>query len=244
MAKVIAVLALGLIVMSQLSSCTKTETVTQWDTTYVKVHDTIGQASIRFIPVLPDSFGVYQSVRRTMDGPTLLLFKANPSYYIPVAPDTSAVYYLWNSTSNKYIDQVPLPKLLPNSITSVVLYYDQSELQYILANDSQKVIPPPPGYSYVRFINTIADHSVSTYLSVDADHSGNSIVKAGFGEASEYGLLSAGSHTLLVHAAGDNSGNLIDTVKGINIFQEGGYYTVVAQGSQAAHTAMYTVYSE
>ena len=241
MAKAIVVLALGLIITSHLSSCTKTETVTQWDTTYVHVHDTVGPAMIRFISVLPDSFGTIFTVRASQTGLPIATVRTGAGSYLPVRANVSSVYYLYNQNGVN-IGAIPLPAFKPNTISSIVLFYDNNGLGFTPADDSQKVIAAPQGHCYVRFINDIPDHTLSTLLSIDTDAFGHSLVQAAYEEASPYGLITAGNHMLLIHAQGDQPSGKIDTIS--TVFQDGSYYTVFAVGSQAAHTAKYTCLPE
>src|SRR5437588_4684842 len=103
MIKAIVILALGFVVISNLSSCSKTETntVTVYDTTFVPVHDTVGPAMLRFVSVLPNSWGVAQWLRATKDGPNWVTIKsapqALPQNYIPVPSNIPLKYYLINT---------------------------------------------------------------------------------------------------------------------------------------------------
>src|SRR5437588_11613458 len=212
MIKAIVILALGFVVISNLSSCSKTETntVTVFDTAYVPVHDTVGPAMLRFVGVLPNSWGVAQYIRPTMDGPNSVTIKSGiqrfPQNYIPVSSNTPLKYYLINTQNTTFFDSLPLPGLRPNSITTCVLFNDQNGLQFAIANDSQKVRPAPKGFCYLRLINDITDYHNGDYFYVSVDTVADTTVQVGSPEVSEYGLVPAGSHTIIIHAGEDKPG--------------------------------------
>ncbi len=235
---------LGVIAIASMHSCTKPVTATKVDTLTVtdSIRDTVGLAQIRFVSMFPQSVAT-EIVIYGADSKTVFAIAQNscPNTYIPIRPDTSLTLYAYIPNLGGF-KLLPIPKLGPSFNTfALFTFVDSAAGQYDTtlrpqySVDSERFTPPPPGYCYIRLINSVAD--VPGPLFVDLDTVDSAVV---FPHAqsqstppfqiSEYALIPKGQHTIYLRVDNSNNPKQVVPFSTSQLFEDGQYYTILATG--------------
>lgn len=254
--------ALGVIFILSLNSCTKTVEQTNTvihDSTVVK-HDTTGGAWIRFVSMFP---GNTPSGITIFDADSNTIFtvagNACPGNYYPLPPDTSSVFYA--TISNLGWKNLPLyVTALGPTLNTCGLFLEitnnngqlDSSLRSTFSVDSEKLIPPPSGMCYVRFMDGLEDPTGPFYVELDADSVNKSLFHdsqsnpspIGFSGISPYALIPATQHKIYFHV--DDPSNPQAPVFSISpLFEDGHYYDIQATGwVNSGNGPTFSVYEE
>jgi hypothetical protein len=238
--------AFGLLLLVSMNSCTKTITNTVDSTTVDTLRDTVGsrQAWIRFVSMFPDSLATTVIISKNLTTPSVFAYAVNSvsGSYFPLRSDTSYLFYLSSPTIPGWSDSLAIP-ILGNTVNTLALFRFGDQTQPQRSIDSEKLTPPPLGYSYVRFINGISDGTADFYL--DLDTVGNplfsSMVPIQDGQISPYVLVKTDrSHTLYLRTPGTTDVLLTQ----LGNFENGSYYSVRAIGLLSENNARLVIDQE
>lgn len=233
--------ALGVIILISMNSCTKTVVQTTVDSVTVihTVKDTIGLAQIRFVSMFPAYDGQVINIYGAGDSIHQILIAQNlcPNTYFDIRPDTLTTLYTRIPSLNNWLDSIPIPPPGPTMRTyALFLAGSQGDSSFtpVWSNDSEKFTPPPPGYSYIRLINSVAD---LLPLFVDLDTVKNAVL---FPRAlsqstppfqiSEYTLIPDGQHMIYLRVDDSNNPKTVVAFSLGQNFEDGQYYTILATG--------------
>jgi hypothetical protein len=132
-------------------------------------------------------------------------------------------------------DSIILPSLVPHSLQSVILFQQQGNGMIMsMISDSLKLVPPPKGFAYVRFINGLSNYpQPQPIVNVFLDDATEPLMPRpiAFGDAHGYVLVPEGVHELSVRAPGSTSAFLDVQV----LVLSGTYYTAKLTGLFATH---------
>src|ERR1700679_3264582 len=151
-------IVVGVIIIVSMNSCTKT--VTDVKTVDSTIVDTNGRGFIRFVSMFPPSAGTEFQIFNADTTPFTYASNTLPGSYFPVSPNLPMTLYA-NIPIFQGLQFMPLPAPGPTMNTYALFLFVNSQgdstLQPIRSIDSEKLTPPPPGYSYIRLINGIPD---------------------------------------------------------------------------------------
>jgi hypothetical protein len=227
--------ALGVITLISMNSCTKTVVQTTVDS--VKVIDTVldkvGLAQVRFVCMFPAYDGQLINIYLPGDSIHQILTAQNicPNTYFDIRPDTLTTLYTRIPSLNNWLDSIPIPSPGPTLRTCAIFLAD-SIFTPVWSNDSEKFTPPPPGYCYIRLINSAG---AIDPLFVDLDIVDSAVV---FPHAqsqsippyqiSEYTLIPVGQHTIYLRVDDPNNPKTVVAFSLGQNFEDGQYYTILA----------------
>jgi hypothetical protein len=251
------------IVVGSFFGCARTvETEVVHDTDTVVQHDTTnfdGPAWIRFVNLLTrGGVIILKTELGTSISPFASATQIMTKEFVPIHSDSSLVLYTEYYIGPEFhVDSLTIPSdsLTPLSLNTIALFQiDQdgtTRIAPFFANDSLRKVVAPPGKTYFRFINGIADHpqpspAVNLYLDdpqgkpLFLDNSGTTSRPINFLELRNYLLIPAGVHTIYVRKDGDDA-ILYQSQK---TFRAGGYYTAKLTGSKTVGNDAFAIDEE
>jgi hypothetical protein len=196
-------LPIGLLIAFSFARCTNTVTEVQY------VYVPTGPALARFISMMPDNSAIILRDTPYVSAPIFYstLTATQPSY-LPLTPDSAERYYLYSAIDRRYLDAVSIsaPQLKDASVNTFALFWIDTQgttpARAICVgggnNDSNKYRPIPKGFARLRFINGVANYPTQPNVSLDLDRIDSSIDTRRFSEMSDYILIPAGTHKLIV----------------------------------------------